>query len=75
MATQANLRLSYNIRLMGSARVTVIGEAFNLFNAENPAFALTQNQLSTSFMQPNAFAGDFQQGEQRLAQIGFRFAF
>ena len=73
--TQANLRLSYDIRLMGSARVTVIGEAFNLFNAENPAFALTQNQLSTSFMQPNAFAGDFQQGEQRLAQIGFRFAF
>ena len=73
--TQANLRLSYDIRLMGSARVTVIGEAFNLFNAENPAFALTQNQLSTSFMQPNAFAGDFQQSEQRLAQIGFRFAF
>ena len=73
--TQANLRVSYDIRIKGSARLTVIGEAFNLFNAENPAFAVTQNQLSTSFMQPNAFAGDFQQGEQRLAQIGFRFAF
>lgn len=73
--TQANLRVSYDIKLPGAARVSVIGEAFNLFNAKNPAFAVTQNQLSTSFMQPNAFAGDFQQGEQRLAQIGFRFAF
>jgi hypothetical protein len=73
--TQANMRLSYDIRLRGSARITVIGEAFNLFNAKNPAFAVTQNQTSTAFMQPNAFAGDFQQGEQRLAQIGFRFAF
>jgi len=67
--------VSYDIKLPGAARVSVIGEAFNLFNAKNPAFAVTQNQLSTSFMQPNAFAGDFQQGEQRLAQVGFRFAF
>lgn len=73
--TQANLRLSYEIRLKGAARITAIGEAFNLFNAKNPSFALTQNQRSSSFMQPNAFAGDFQQGEQRLAQVGFRFAF
>lgn len=73
--TQANLRLSYDIKLKGSARVTVIGEGFNLFNAQNPGFLLTQNQLSAAFMQPNAFAGDFQQSEQRLAQIGFRFAF
>ncbi|MGE0360270.1 MAG: TonB-dependent receptor [Vicinamibacterales bacterium] len=73
--TQANLRLSYDIRIKGSARITAIGEAFNLFNAKNPAFAVTQNQTSTAFMQPNAFAGDFQQGEQRLAQIGFRFSF
>ena len=73
--TQANLRLSYDIRIKGSARVTAIAEAFNLFNAENPGFALVQNQTSTSFMQPNAFAGDFQQSEQRLAQVGFRFSF
>jgi len=26
-------------------------------------------------MQPNAYAGDFQQGEQRVGQIGFRFSF
>lgn len=73
--TQANLRLSYDIKLKGSARITVIGEGFNLFNAQNPGFLLTQNQTSAAFMQPNAFAGDFQQSEQRLAQIGFRFAF
>ncbi len=73
--TQANLRLSYDIKIKGTARVTAIAEAFNLFNAENPGFTLVQNQLSTSFMQPNAFAGDFQQSEQRLAQVGFRFSF
>jgi hypothetical protein len=73
--TQANLRVSYDIKLPGASRLSVIGEAFNLFNAKNPAFAVTQNQTSTSFMQPNAFAGDFQQSEQRLAQVGFRFAF
>ena len=73
--SQANLRLSYDIRIKGSARITAIGEVFNLFNAKNPAFLLVQNQTSPAFMQPNAYAGDFQQGEQRLAQIGFRFAF
>ena len=29
----------------------------------------------TSFMQPTAFAGDFQQPEQRVGQIGIRFTF
>ena len=28
-----------------------------------------------TFMQPVAFAGDFQQPEQRVGQIGFRFSF
>ena len=73
--SQANIRLSYDIKIKGSARVTAIGEAFNLFNAKNPGFLLVQNQTSTQFMQPNAFAGDFQQSEQRLAQVGFRFSF
>lgn len=73
--TQANMRLSYDIRIKGSARVTLIGEAFNLFNAKNPSFLLVQNQSGSTFMQPNQFAGDFQQPEQRLAQVGFRFSF
>ncbi len=73
--TQANLRLSYGFKLKGSARIEAIGEVFNLFNAKNPAYTITQNQTSAAFMQPNAFAGDFQQTEQRVGQVGFRFAF
>lgn len=78
--TQMNLRASYNIPLPGRAAIEVIGEVFNLLNAKNPSnfrtaqFTTTGAPLST-FMQPAAFAGDFQQGEQRVGQIGFRFAF
>lgn len=73
--TQANIRVSYGFQVKGSARIEAIGEVFNVFNAKNPAFTITQNQTSAAFMQPNAFAGDFQQGEQRVGQIGFRFSF
>ena len=73
--TQGNVRLSYGFKLKGSARVEAIGEVFNVFNAKNPAFTITQNQTSKAFMQPNAFAGDFQQPEQRVGQVGFRFSF
>ena len=73
--TQMNLRLSYGFQLPGSARIEAIGEIFNLLNAKNPAFTNINNQTSARFMQPNAFAGDFQQGEQRVGQIGFRFSF
>ena len=34
--TQANIRVSYDIKIKGSARITAIGEVFNLFNAKNP---------------------------------------
>jgi len=30
---------------------------------------------SAAYMQPSRFAGDFQQPEQRVGQIGFRFTF
>ena len=73
--TQGNIRLSYGFKLRGNARVEAISEVYNVFNAQNPAFTITQNQTSAAFMQPNAFAGDFQQGEQRLGQLGFRFTF
>ena len=49
-----------------------IGEIFNLLNAKNPATFVT-NQTSARFMQPNEFSGDFQNPEQRVGQIGFRF--
>jgi hypothetical protein len=73
--TQMNLRVSRGFRLGGNARIEAIGEIFNLLNAKNPAFTIVNNQTSSAFMQPNAYAGDFQQGEQRVGQIGFRFSF
>jgi hypothetical protein len=78
--SQLNLRVSKSIRLGGTARLDVIGEIFNMLDAINPAFALTQQRLANgvqraAFMQPNAFAGDFQQPEQRVGQVGFRFSF
>jgi Carboxypeptidase regulatory-like domain/TonB dependent receptor len=71
--SQMNLRVSYGFRLYGNARVEAIGEVFNLFNALNPG-TFTGNQLS-DFMQPHEFSGDFQNPEQRVGQIGFRFSF
>jgi hypothetical protein len=73
--TQMNLRVSKSFLLFGSARIEAIGEVFNLLNAKNPALTIVNNQTSAAFMQANAYAGDFQQPEQRVGQIGFRFSF
>ncbi len=78
-----NLRLSKSFHLKGTARVEGIFETFNLLNALNPsAFTtgrytgtVTSKTANPNFMLPTAYAGDFQQTEQRLAQIGFRFSF
>jgi hypothetical protein len=78
--TQFNIRGSKGFRLMGTARVEAIAEVFNLFNVSNPIGFVTTRLLgtgapNTNFMQPISFAGDFQQPEQRVGQIGFRFSF
>jgi hypothetical protein len=78
--TQANFRVSKSFSLRGSARVEAIGEVFNLFNATNPATFVTTRLLGTglpnpNFLQPQEFSGDFQNPEQRVGQIGFRFSF
>jgi hypothetical protein len=79
--TQFNLRVSKAFRIYGSAHVEAIGEVFNLFNAKNPGAFNTERIVdgvpSPDFLQPTEYAGDFQSvsGEQRLAQIGFRFSF
>jgi len=78
--TRFNLRASRSFRLFGNARLEAIGEIFNLFNAKNPAGFITGERLGTGapnpdFMQPTEFAGDFQNPEQRVGQIGFRFSF
>jgi hypothetical protein len=69
-----NLRVSRSFGLSGRARIEAIGEIFNLFNAKNPATLVT-NQSIEDFMQPTEFSGDFQNPEQRVGQIGFRFSF
>ena len=78
--TQLNLRLSKGFPLGGRTRIEVIGEIFNLFNAVNPSTFITGQRLGTGepnpdFMQPTEFSGDFQNPEQRVGQIGFRFSF
>jgi hypothetical protein len=83
--TQLNLRVSRSFNLVGRTRIEAIGEVFNLFNASNPAGfnpagANNTRLLGTgapnpTFLQPTAFAGDFQEPEQRVGQIGFRFSF
>jgi hypothetical protein len=79
--SQLNLRVSRAFHAGGSARIEAIGEVFNLFNAKNPFIPVSTRRLSgsgaplTSFMQPTAFAGDFQQPEQRVGQVGFRITF
>src|SRR5262249_40350001 len=78
-----NVRVSKVFRLGGTARVEAIGEGFNLFNALNPAGFTGRRFVGTlanptnnaDFMRPTAYAGDFQQTEQRLGQIGFRISF
>jgi hypothetical protein len=79
--SQLNVRISRSFPLWGTARMEAIGEVFNLFNAKNPSLPLTTQRRSAagvplaSFMQPTAFAGDFQQPEQRVGQVGFRLTF
>jgi hypothetical protein len=78
--TQFNLRASKTFTLHGRMRIQAIAEVFNLFNAKNPNTFVTGRLLGTGaanarFMTPNEFAGDFQNPEQRLGQVGFRFTF
>jgi len=75
------------LKLSPKTNVEAIGEIFNLFNAINPAniestissvnqtVRLVGGAANPTYMQPTRFAGDFQQPEQRVGQIGFRFTF
>jgi hypothetical protein len=60
--------------------VEAIGEVFNLFNAKNPSTFVATRLLgdgtpNANFLQPTEYSGDFQNPEQRVGQIGFRFSF
>ena len=71
---QFDLRLSKRISLGDRVKLELLGEVFNLFNSKNPG-SFIGNQQASNFGQPTEFAGDFQRGEQRIAQIGARFEF
>ena len=78
--TQMNLRVSKSFRLVGSSKIEAIGEIFNVLNAKNPASFRGARLLGTgapdpNFLQPSEYSGDFQNPEQRVGQIGFRFTF
>jgi hypothetical protein len=88
--SQVNLRVSKSFGIGAGVRVEAIGEVFNLFNAKNPSgfgpFTNFQDKRlvinadgttspNPTFLQPRTYAGDFQEPEQRVGQIGFRIVF
>jgi outer membrane receptor protein involved in Fe transport len=86
--SQVNLRVSRNFSLFRTAQVEAIAEVFNVFNAKNPATFTTRRLTGSianplpntsngrpAFMRPQEYAGDFQNPEQRVGQIGLRFTF
>ena len=72
--SQLNLRVSRAFSVAG-VRIEPIAEVFNVFNAKNPYLGLSQQQTSAVFMIPTIYAGDVNQPEQRVGQIGFRVSF
>jgi hypothetical protein len=66
--SQLDLRLSKEFSFADVASLELIGEVFNVTNEENPS-------VFDRTGEPNAFAGDPLQGEQRLAQLGLRVRF
>jgi Carboxypeptidase regulatory-like domain/TonB dependent receptor-like, beta-barrel len=88
--SQLNLRVSKGFGLTGGLRVEAIAEVFNLLNAKNPSGFGPSTQFrdprlligadgrtteNPNFLQPVTYAGDFQEPEQRVGQIGFRVVF
>jgi outer membrane receptor protein involved in Fe transport len=88
--SQLNLRVSKSFALVQGMRLEAIAEVFNLFNAKNPSGFGPATQFrdprlligddgqatpNPNFLQPTTYAGDFQEPEQRVGQIGFRIVF
>jgi hypothetical protein len=72
--SQLDLRVAKRFALGSRSHVELIAEMFNVFNETNPG-GYTGNMRSSSFGQPTDYAGDFQRGEQRVAQLGLRLQF
>ena len=71
---QLDLRVAKTFSLGRSARAELIAEMFNVTNDTNPG-GYVGNMRSATFGQPTTYAGDFQRGEQRVAQLGLRLEF
>ena len=66
--SQVDVRVSKEFGFGGNRGVELIGEIFNLLNDKNPTGFSSDGT-------PSVYAGDPQQGEQRLAQLGVRVRF
>lgn len=79
--SQLDIRFSKTFTIKNVFNIEGIAEVFNVFNATNPGAnvqggnVFNGNLSSPTFGQPNTWAGDPGQGEQRLAQLGFRIEF
>jgi hypothetical protein len=71
--SQLDVRVSKLFHVLG-ARLQLLAEVFNLYNAKNPE-GFVGNMAVSQFGQPTTFAGDAGLGEQRLAQLGVRLEF
>jgi len=69
--SQVDVRVSKEFMVGGNFGIELIGEIFNLLNSKNG----TRFVRTGSTYSPSVFAGDTGQGEQRLAQLGFRVRF
>lgn len=79
--SQLDLRVSKDFTIKGAFKIQGILEVFNLFNAVNPGGNQVGGSAYNGVLDSPAFgtalanAGDAGQGEQRLAQLGFRIEF
>ena len=79
--TQINLRVSRSFRLYrncpdrGDRRDLQPASTRRTRRASSRASTWAPGAPNPDFMQPTEFAGDFQNPEQRVGQIGFRFSF
>ncbi len=79
--SQLDIRIAKGFELGERVRIEGIFEVFNLFNAKNPGANNNSGNAyngvigDPGFGEAFLFAGDPSQGEQRLAQLGFRIEF
>ncbi len=71
--SQLDVRVSKVFKISDFS-IEVLAEVFNLFNAKNPA-GFVGNRNAGNFGEATSFAGDGNQLEQRVGQVGLRISF